>query len=121
MAPYEAGAVQVAEFPASETPRIEADPSFRRELHGLVRPGTSYLGLDTQSGPTADPTVRRAMAQAIDRQFLIDEVLKPPWHVPAQTLIPPGVPSYQGDKPDVGLAYDPGGGARHTGRGRLRT
>ena len=107
LARYEAGDVQVAEFPASETPRIEADPGFEQELQKLIRPGVSYLGLNTQSGPTADPAVRRAMAQAIDRQFLINEVLKQPWHVPAQTLIPPGVPGYQGDKPDVGLAYNP--------------
>ena len=107
LARYEAGDVQVAEFPASETPRIEADPGFGQELQKLIRPGVSYLGLNTQSGPTADPAVRRAMAQAIDRQFLINEVLKQPWHVPAQTLIPPGVPGHQGDKPDVGLAYNP--------------
>ena len=107
LALYEAGDVQVAEFPASETTRIEADPGFKQELHVLVRPGTSYLGLNTQSGATADLAVRRAMAQAIDRQFLINEVLKQPWHVPAQTLIPPGVPGHQGDKPDVGLAYNP--------------
>ncbi len=107
LALYEAGDVQVAEFPASETPRIEADPGFGQELQKLIRPGVSYLGLNTQSGATADPAVRRAMAQAIDRQFLINEVLNQPWHVPAQTLIPPGVPGYQGDKPDVGLSYNP--------------
>jgi oligopeptide transport system substrate-binding protein len=107
LARYEAGDVQVAEFPASETPRIEADPGFKQELQKLIRPGVSYLGLNTQSGPTADPAVRRAMAQAINRQFLINEVLKQPWHMPAQTLIPSGVPGYQGDKPDVGLSYNP--------------
>ena len=107
LALYEAGDLQVAEFPAEETVRIEADAGFERELHVLVRPGTSYLGLNTQSGPTADLAVRRAIAQAIDRQYLIDEVLKQPWHVPAQTLIPPGTPGYQGDQPDVGLAYNP--------------
>ena len=107
LALYEAGDLQVAEFPASETPRIEADPAFKQELHVLVRPGTSYLGLNTQSGPTVDPAIRRAMAQAIDRQFLISEVLKQPWHVPAQTLIPSGVPGYQGEVPDVGLPYNP--------------
>ena len=107
LALFEAGEVHVAEFPAEATTRIEADPGFQKELHVLVRPGTSYLGLNTQSGPTADLNVRRAIAQAIDRQFLINEVLKQPWHVPAQTLIPPGVPGYQGDLPDVGLSYNP--------------
>ena len=95
---YERGDLQVADFPASETERIQADPTFEKELHVLVSPGTSYLGLNTQSGPTADVNVRRAIASAIDRQALIEQVLKQPWHVPAQTLIPPGIPGYQGDQ-----------------------
>lgn len=107
LALYERGDLQVAEFPAEETLRIEADPGFASELQVLVRPGVSYLGLNTQSGPTADLNVRRAIAQAIDRQYLITEVLKQPWHVSAQTLIPSSMPGYQGDNPDVGLTYNP--------------
>jgi oligopeptide transport system substrate-binding protein len=107
LALYERGDLQVADFPASETGRILGDPAFAKELHVLIRPGTSYLGLNTQSGPTADINVRRAIASAIDRQALIEQVLKQPWHVPAQTLIPPDTPGYQGDQPDVGLPYNP--------------
>ena len=107
LALYERGDLQVADFPASETERIQADPAFNRELHVLVRPGISYIGLNTQSGPTADVNVRRAIASAIDRTALIETVLKQPWHVPAQALIPPDVPGYQGGNPDVGLPYDP--------------
>ena len=104
---YEQGDLQVAGFPAEATARIQADPAFNRELHVLVQPGTSYLGLNTQTGPTQDVNFRRAIASAIDRQTLITDVLKQPWHVPAQVIIPPDIPGYQGDDPSVGYPYDP--------------
>jgi oligopeptide transport system substrate-binding protein len=107
LAQYEKGDLQVAEFPAAETPRIQADPDFAKELQVLVRPGTSYIGLNTQVTPTLDVNVRRAIASAIDRKALIEEVLKQPWHLPAQVLIPPDIPGYQGDDPTVGFPYDP--------------
>jgi ABC-type oligopeptide transport system substrate-binding subunit len=107
LALYEAGDLQVADFPAEETPRIQADPAFNRELHVLVRPGVSYIGLNTRSGPTQDVNFRRAIASAIDREHLIRDVLKQPWHVPAQTVIPPGILGYQGEDPAVGYPYDP--------------
>ena len=107
LAQYEKGDLQVAEFPAEETPRIQADTGFAKELKTLVRPGTSYIGLNTQVTPTLNVNVRRAIASAIDRKALIDEVLKQPWHIPAQVLIPPGTPGYQGEDPSVGFPYNP--------------
>jgi oligopeptide transport system substrate-binding protein len=107
LAQYEKGDLQVAEFPADETPRIQADPDFAKELRILVRPGTSYIGLNTQVTPTLDVNVRRAIASAIDRKALIEDVLKQPWHSPSQVLIPPDIPGYQGNDPSVGLPYDP--------------
>jgi oligopeptide transport system substrate-binding protein len=107
LAQYEKGDLQVADFPAEETPLIQADPGFANELKVLGRPGTSYIGLNTQVTPTLDVNVRRAIASAIDRKALIDDVLKQPWHVPAQVLVPPDIPGYQGEDPTVGVPYDP--------------
>jgi oligopeptide transport system substrate-binding protein len=107
LAQYEQGDLQVSEFPAEDTPRIQADPGFAKELQVLVRPGTSYIGLNTQVTPTLDVNVRRAIASAIDRKALIDDVLKQPWHLTAQVLIPPDIPGYQGNDPSVGYRYDP--------------
>jgi oligopeptide transport system substrate-binding protein len=104
---YEAGDLHIAQFPAGETPRIQADPTFAEELQVLVQPGTSYLGLNTQITPTQDVNVRRAIASAIDRKTLIDSVLEQPWHRPAQVVVPPSVEGYQGDDPSVGYGYDP--------------
>ena len=86
---YKAGDLQVAEFPAEATEQIEADPAFKQEMYVLVQPGASYLGLNLQAAPTNDVNVRRAIASAIDRQALVEQVLKQPWHVPAQGLLPP--------------------------------
>jgi oligopeptide transport system substrate-binding protein len=107
LAQYEKGDLQVAEFPAEETPRIQADADFAKELRVLVRPGTSYIGLNTQVTPTLDVNVRRAIASAIDRKALIEDVLKQPWHAPAQVLIPPDISGYQGNDPTVGIPYNP--------------
>ena len=107
LASYEKGELQVAEFPAEDTPRIEADPGFAKELKTLVRPGTSYIGLNTESGPTKNLALRRAIASAIDRDRLIQGVLKQPWHSPAQVIIPPNTPGYQGNDPSIGYRYDP--------------
>ncbi len=107
LALYERGDLQVASFPAEATLRIQADPAFARELQVLVQPGVSYLAFNTQSGPTADVNVRRAIASAIDRQALIDTVLVQPWHVPAQTLIPPDILGHQGEDTGVGYPYNP--------------
>jgi oligopeptide transport system substrate-binding protein len=104
---YEKGDAQVAEFPPEETPRILAEPYLGQELQVLVRPGVSYLGLNTQVSPTLDVNFRRAVASAIDRQALIEEVLKQPWHKPARGVVPPGILGYQGDDPAVGYPYDP--------------
>jgi oligopeptide transport system substrate-binding protein len=107
LAQYEKGDLQVAEFPAEETARIEEDPDFAKELRILVRPGTSYIGLNTQVTPTLDVNVRRAIASAIDRKALIEDILKQPWHSPSQVLIPPDIPGYQGNNPSVGFPFDP--------------
>lgn len=104
---YEAGDLHVAQFPADQTPRIQADPAFAKELQVLIQPGTSYLGLNTQITPTLDVNVRRAIASAVDREELITSILKQPWHAPAQVIVPPSIQGHQGDDPTVGYEYDP--------------
>lgn len=104
---YEKGQAHVAEAPPEQAARIQADANLKRELQVLVRPGVSYIGLNTQAGPTKNLAFRRAIASAIDRERLIGEVLKQPWHKPARSVIPPDILGYQGDDPAVGYSYDP--------------
>ncbi len=106
LALFEKGDVAVADFPAKETVRLQADPGLSKELQVLVRPGTSYIGLNTQAGPTKNLAFRKAIASAIDRDKLIKEVLKQPWHVAARVVVPPNVPGHQGEDVTVGYKYD---------------
>jgi oligopeptide transport system substrate-binding protein len=106
LALYEGGSLHIASFPLTELPRIHAQPAFSQELQSLVRPGISYLGLNTLAGPTANADFRRAIASAIDRQALIRDGLRQPWHTPAHSFIPPGVAGYQAED-HAGYGYDP--------------
>ena len=51
--------------------------------------------------------LRKAIASAIDRKKLVEEVLKQRWHVPAQSVVPPDIPGSQAKDPSVGLPYNP--------------
>lgn len=105
LALYRQGELAVAEFPAPDTPAVMADPALARELRVLVRPGVSYIGLNTQAGPTKNVAFRKAIASALDRRKLIEDVLKQPWHVPAQAAVPPDIPGSQAGNPAVGYPY----------------
>ena len=106
LALYEGGSLHVASFPLAELSRIDAQSAFSQELHSFVRPGISYLGLNTLAGPTADVNFRRAIASAIDSQTLVRTGLQQPWHTSAHSLIPPGVAGYQAED-HAGYDYDP--------------
>ena len=51
--------------------------------------------------------LRKAIASAIDRKKLVEEVLKQRWHVPAQSVVPPDIPGSQAKDPSVGFPYNP--------------
>ncbi len=107
LAQYKQGDLAVAEFPGAETAVVMADPTFAKELRVLGRPGVSYIGLNTQAGPAKSVAFRKAVASAIDRKKLIEDVLKQRWHVPAQSVVPPDIPGSQAKDPAVGLPYNP--------------
>lgn len=83
---------------------ITSDPGLAQDLAVLPSPGLYYIGLSTQVFPTNNPLVRKALASAIDRQILTDEVLNTSWRVEATGLIPPELDGYQGST--VGYSYD---------------
>ncbi|MHC4441302.1 MAG: peptide ABC transporter substrate-binding protein [Planctomycetota bacterium] len=59
---------------------------------------------DGRDNPLADARLRRALTMAVNRQEIVDHVMRLDNPV-ATTIIPPGqIPNYQGPK---GLAYDP--------------
>jgi oligopeptide transport system substrate-binding protein len=65
---------------------------------------TSYIAFNTKQPPFDDPKVRQAFGMAIDKQRIVDVVLKNIVPV-ANTILPPGMPGYSKDV--QGLSFDP--------------
>lgn len=103
VAAYKNGDVDVLLSTPLET--IMNDVVLRGALTVLPSPGVQYLGFMTQVGPTGDVLVRKALASAIDRQVILDDVLQTSWRVEATGVIPPELAGYQGSA--VGFPYNP--------------
>jgi oligopeptide transport system substrate-binding protein len=107
-AEYEAGNLDAAGVPLADIDRVKADPVLSKEL--VIAPNlcTYYYGFNTTAPVVNDVRVRRALSMAIDRQGLIDNVLKG-GQEPAQWFSRPGLagaPTME-THPDLGVKYNP--------------
>jgi oligopeptide transport system substrate-binding protein len=103
---YEANEVDMMADPGWGPPlpdmdRIKADPQLSQELLIAPRLCTYYYGFVNSKPPFDDVTVRKAFAAAIDRQSLIDNVLKGD-QLPAHSFAPPGIFGNVADDMSVG-------------------
>jgi oligopeptide transport system substrate-binding protein len=105
MTMYENDQLDIVDVGLSDIDRV-LDPSnpLHSELTVTDSFDVEYLGMNTQVPPFDDPAVRRAFAQAIDRQRLADVVLMKTV-TPAVGILPPGFPGYQADL--QGVQFDP--------------
>jgi oligopeptide transport system substrate-binding protein len=90
MAMYEAGELDTVGAPATDLDRIRADPELSKQLHVIPGLATAYIGFNVSKPPFDNPLVRKALSAALDRQELIDNVLKG-GQQPARTFTPPGI------------------------------
>jgi len=90
MAMYENGELDVQAPPLADMDRIKADATLSKELY--IGPGTCtyYYGFNTTKPPLDNAKVRQALSYGIDRQKLIDTVLKG-GQKPATSFACPGV------------------------------
>jgi len=86
--------------PLPDMDRVKADPQLSQELFIAPRLCTYYYGFVTTKPPFDDPMARKAFAAAIDRQSLIDNVLKGEQR-PAHSFAPPGVFGNVADNLDI--------------------
>jgi oligopeptide transport system substrate-binding protein len=91
----------IGNFPLGETPRLADTPEFVR----IPRPGTEYLGLNTNAQHTNNLFFRKALASAIDKRLILDNVMEMPWRMDAYGVIPPEIYGFQGDT--VGYRHNP--------------
>ena len=72
-------------------------PGWARTTPGLV---TTYWSFNSSEAPFDDIRVRKALAMALDREYLVENVLTPGF-VPAYSFVPPGINNYETDRPEV--------------------
>jgi oligopeptide transport system substrate-binding protein len=103
LAAYEAGDLDTFgpgasfELPPNQVDRIMAEPKLKNEVALFDQSGTSFISVNTRRPHLQDPKVRMALGQALDRQKIVDEVLKRP-DKPAFSLQPEGI---VGRKPEI--------------------
>lgn len=107
-ADYEAGNNDVSNVPLADLDRVKADPTLSTELKIAPSLCTYYYGFNTKAKYVDDQRVRLALSEAVDRQSLIDNVVKG-GQEPAQWFARPGLAGAptMADYPDLGVKYDP--------------
>jgi oligopeptide transport system substrate-binding protein len=107
-AAYETGDLDVVAVPSTEIDRVRADATLSKELRILPILCTYYYGFNVEKPPFDDARVRLAFSLAVDRQTLIDTVLKG-GQEPAQWFARPGLTAAptMATHPDLGVKYDP--------------
>ena len=106
-AEFEAGNMDIAGVPAGDWDRVKTDPQFKDMIKQVVTLGTEFYAFQTKLAPTDDVRVRLALSMAIDRQSLVDNVVKR--GIPAPYYTNPGVAGgpKQDKYPDLGVKFDP--------------
>jgi oligopeptide transport system substrate-binding protein len=107
LAEYEAGNLDVSAIPLTEIDRVKSDPVLSKEYYQGFSNCTYYLGYNTSKPPVDNVHLRRALSMALDRQTLIDNVIKG-GQIPAQWFCRPGMVACPTPEknPDVGIKSD---------------
>jgi len=87
---YENNELDTTGVPLPEMDRVKADPVLSAEYFNAPDVCTYYYGFTNNKPPFDDVRVRKAFVQAIDRQSLIDNVLKG-GQIPATSFAPDGI------------------------------
>jgi oligopeptide transport system substrate-binding protein len=108
-AEYEAGNMDVGWWPTlAALDRIRADPVLSQELVIAPAECTYFYGFNTAKPPVDNVHLRRALSHAIDRQGLVENVLKA-GQQPAQWFCRPGMAGCptMDSHPDAGIKSNP--------------
>lgn len=105
MAMYENDEIDITGVGLFDLDRVlDPNEELNREL--VVAPpdfSVSYVGFNTNVPPFDDPSFRKALNRAVDKELIASEVLSGLVE-PAYGILPPGFPGYNPDL--IGLTYD---------------
>lgn len=77
---------------------------LEKKLPGWVRTtpslNTTYWVYNSSVAPFDDVRVRKALSMALDREFIVKNVLTPGF-IPAYSMVPPGIDNYDHPRPSV--------------------
>ena len=95
-----------ADVPMSLLEQVEGDPELAEQLVRIEPYGiTRCIAMDFNQPPFGDVRVRRAVAQAVDRQRWADEIYRGTY-VPTTSFIPPVVAETSGYEIPEGIGFD---------------
>ncbi len=104
---YENGELDVQNPPLEDMDRVKADPVLSKELYIAPALCTYVYGFNVSKPPIDNVLVRQALSFAIDRQKLIDTVLKGGQR-PAWSFACPGIFGNVADNADFpGITFNP--------------
>ncbi|MCW5939249.1 MAG: peptide ABC transporter substrate-binding protein [Fimbriimonadaceae bacterium] len=108
---YKNGEVDLVMLERQDVAALQKDEKLKDHLRFFPRPAIWYVGLNQlMFPPFKDRRVRQAIAMAIDKEKIVDELLGGVNQV-ANSIVPPGVPG--GDRPDAkSFKHDPEGAKR---------
>ena len=72
-------------------------PGWLRTTPALI---STYWTFNTKVAPFDDTRVRKALSMALDREFMVKNVLTT-GYLPAYSFVPPGINNYDVDRPEV--------------------
>jgi oligopeptide transport system substrate-binding protein len=90
---FRAGALDIVNRCPSTTEVARLRKTMPREIKIAPFVATYYLAVNQTRAPFSDVRVRQALAMAIDRETLVDKVLRV-GQIAAYNVVPPGMPHY---------------------------
>ncbi|MBX7145995.1 MAG: peptide ABC transporter substrate-binding protein [Alphaproteobacteria bacterium] len=77
-----------------------AQQTMKNEYQNTPYFGTYYYGINMEKDPLGkEPTVRKALALAVDRDVIVKQITKG-GQIPAYAFVPPGIPGYEQQNAD---------------------
>lgn len=101
---YKRGELDILALERQDVPAVKKDADLEKQLKFYQRPSIYYVAMNPKMIPQfADKRVRQAIAMAIDKDKVVNDILGGQ-NVRADTVIPPGVPGHR--EHGAGYPYD---------------
>jgi peptide/nickel transport system substrate-binding protein len=105
LAALEAGEIDVLGLAAKDVPKYQNDPRFK--IYDSLTAGLTYLGFDAKRKPFDDPKLRHALAQAVNKQEIVDVVFEGKLARVACCPIAESIQGYDPKLKEFELKFDP--------------